>query len=254
MANGGGVRRRLAGVAITLAMAGVLGAATVQAQSALTETIRLAEQGDANAQYHVGFSYAYGTGLPRDDERAVAWYRLAAEQGHAAAQHHLGVMYANGEGTPQDFAEAITWLRKAAAQDYSTARYYLGVMYAKGDGVPEAEADALAWFHDAAAEGEAPAMYMLGVMYGDGAGSARPSVARPSGLTRGIRSRSRRSSNNVEAHKWLSLAASRVTDEEQRFYSAARDRTARSLSPDELAEAQQLAAEWQAAFEEGPIE
>ena len=45
MANGGGVRRRLAGVAITLAMAGVLGAATVQAQSALTETIRLAEQG-----------------------------------------------------------------------------------------------------------------------------------------------------------------------------------------------------------------
>ena len=250
MATRDAMLRRLGGPGLALAISGLLTAGTVEAQSPLTEMIRLAEQGDANAQYHVGFSYAYGTGLPRNDERAVAWYRLAAEQGHAAAQHHLGVMYANGEGTPQDFTEAIAWLRMAAAQDYSTARYHLGVMYARGDGVPEDEREALVWFHEAAAEGDVPAMYMLGVMYGDGAGAPQRSVARPSGTTPGIRSRRIRSADNVEAYKWLSLAASHVADEEQRFYAAARDRTARSLSPTELAEAQQLAAEWQATLQE----
>ena len=248
MANRCATERRVAGLGIALAAVGVLTAGTVTAQSPLAEMIRLAEQGDADAQYQVGFSYAYGTGLPRDDERAVAWYRLAAEQGHAAAQHHLGVMYAHGEGTPQDFTEAIAWLRKAAAQESSPARYYLGVLYANGDGVPENEADALAWFHEAAAEGDVPAMHMLGVMYGDGAGSTRAAVRRPSGATPGVPNRNRRSANNVEAYKWLSLAASHVTDEEQRFYAAVRDSRARSLSADELAEAQELAAEWQAAF------
>ncbi|MDA1185472.1 MAG: tetratricopeptide repeat protein [Acidobacteria bacterium] len=246
--------RRLAGLGITLVLVGGITAGTASAQSPLTEVIRMAELGDAAAQYNVGFSYAYGTGLPRNDERAVAWYRLAAEQGHAAAQHHLGVMYANGEGTPQDFTEAIEWLRKAAAQNYSTARYYLGVMYANGEGVPQDDGDALAWFQDAAAEGEAPAMYMLGVMYGDGVGSTRPSVVRPGGTTPGVRNRRLRSANHVEAYKWLSLAASHVTDEEQRFYATVRDRTARRLSADEIAEAQQLAGEWQAAFEQRQAE
>ena len=242
--------RRLAAVGIALVLVGGIAAGSAQAQSRLTEVIRMAEQGDAAAQYNVGFSYAYGTGLPRNDERAVAWYRLAAEQGHAAAQHHLGVMYANGEGAPQDFTEAILWLRKAAAQDYSTARYYLGVMYANGEGVPQNERDALAWFRDAAAGGDVPAMYMLGVMYADGAGTARAIVKRPAGSTRGIRSRGPRWADKVEAHKWFSLAASHVDDEEQRFYAAIRDRTARDLSADELADAQQLAAEWDAAFEQ----
>ena len=158
-------------------------------------------------------------------------------------------MYANGEGAPQDFTEAVAWLRRAAVQDYSTARSHLGVMYANGDGVPEDEAEALAWFREAADEGDIPAQYMLGVMYSDGADPARASVKRARGSARGISGRRRSAPNNVEAHKWFSLAASHVEGEEQRFYAAIRDRAASKLTPAQLTEAQQLATEWQAAFE-----
>ena len=247
------ITRWLGGLGLAFALLGLTAPVTVSAQGGLTELIRMAEQGDAVAQYNLGFSYAYGTGVPQDDARALAWYRLAAEQGLDAAQHHLGVMYANGEGTTQDFDEAVRWLRMAAAQDYSTARYHLGVMYANGDGVPDDEAEALAWFRESAEEGDVPAQYMLGVMYADGADALRGPVRR-AGSAPSISARGRRAPNTVEAQKWLNLAASHVIGEEQRFYAEIRDREARKLTSEQLAEAQRLAAEWQAAFEQRQTE
>ena len=58
----------------------------------------LAEQGLADAQSSVGWMYAKGEGVPRDDAEAVKWYRRAAEQGHAEAQYNLGSMYDEGLG------------------------------------------------------------------------------------------------------------------------------------------------------------
>ena len=89
--------RRIVGLFVALSLLELAAPEQVSAQSGLTELIRMAEQGDAVAECNLGFSYAYGTGVPQDDALALAWYRRAAEQGLAAAQHHLGVMYANGE-------------------------------------------------------------------------------------------------------------------------------------------------------------
>jgi len=61
---------------------------------------RLADQGDAKAQYELGVRYAHGYGVSRDDQEAAKWYRQAAEQGEADAQHALGVMYDKGQGVP----------------------------------------------------------------------------------------------------------------------------------------------------------
>ena len=58
----------------------------------ITEIHRLAEQGDADAQYNLGDMYARGDGVPEDDAEAVKWLRLAAEQGHADAQFSLDIM------------------------------------------------------------------------------------------------------------------------------------------------------------------
>ena len=63
---------------------------------------RLAEEGNAPAQYLLGGMYYNGEGVPQDYQLAVKWYRKAAEQGEADAQYVLGVMYANGEGVAQD--------------------------------------------------------------------------------------------------------------------------------------------------------
>jgi TPR repeat protein len=57
----------------------------------------LAEQGNADAQFGVGWMYDNGQGVPQDDARAVVWSRKAADQGYARAQLNLGVMYAMAE-------------------------------------------------------------------------------------------------------------------------------------------------------------
>ena len=54
----------------------------------------------------------------------------------------------------------------------------------------------------------------------------------------------------VEAHKWRNLATSRVAGDTQRQYARSRDATAREMTPAQIAEAQRLAREWQATFEQ----
>src|SRR5512143_1584922 len=51
-----------------------------------------AENGDADAQFILGFLYDEGKGVPQDSTEAAKWYRRAAEQGNKAARHNLGLM------------------------------------------------------------------------------------------------------------------------------------------------------------------
>ena len=52
-----------------------------------------------------------------DYATALAGFRNYAEQGNTIAQSNLGFMYANGEGVPKDDAEAVRWYRLAALGD-----------------------------------------------------------------------------------------------------------------------------------------
>lgn len=76
---------------------------------------RLAEQGDANAQYNLGLMYDNGYGIKQDYAQAVSWYRKAAEQWNADAQYNLGNMYSDGQGVRQSHSEAMIWWQKAYA-------------------------------------------------------------------------------------------------------------------------------------------
>ena len=131
---------------------------------------KAAEQGDAKAQTGLGLMYDNGEGVPEDDHQAVLWYRRAAEQGHAGAQTNLGFMYGNGEGVPEDDHQAMLWYRKAAEQGYARAQTNLGLMYDDGEGVPEDDSQAVHWYRKAAEQENADAQYYLGLMYDDGEG------------------------------------------------------------------------------------
>lgn len=48
-----------------------------------------ARHGDAEAQFNLGWMYANGRGLPRDDEMAAFFFKLAAAQGHRQASNML---------------------------------------------------------------------------------------------------------------------------------------------------------------------
>jgi len=82
----------------------------------------LAEKGYAEAQYHLGWLYANGNGMPVDIEKALDWWRAAAVQGHADAQFALGLAYTTGEGIPADLNEAVNWYLTAARQGHQDAR------------------------------------------------------------------------------------------------------------------------------------
>ena len=80
-----------------------------------------AEQGDAEAQFNLGWCYDDGRGVAKDYAEAVKWYRQAAEQGHAEAQYNLGCGYANGQGVAKDKVEAYVWFSMAARADADAA-------------------------------------------------------------------------------------------------------------------------------------
>ncbi len=81
----------------------------------------LAEQGDATAQYNLGYMYHYGLGVPQNSAEAAKWYGRAADQGDANAQYKLGSMYFSGQGVPVDYVVAYMWLNLSAAQGLETS-------------------------------------------------------------------------------------------------------------------------------------
>ncbi|SEN84960.1 Sel1 repeat-containing protein [Roseovarius tolerans] len=83
--------------------------------TAIEKWRRLAEQGDAVAQFNLGTMYESGNGVTRDAAEALKWYRLAAVQGYIGAQNNLSAMYALGRGVPQDIVTAHMWYNIAAA-------------------------------------------------------------------------------------------------------------------------------------------
>ena len=136
---------------------------------------RLAEQGDAKAQYWLGYIYDMGEGVAEDKAEAVRWYRKAADQGFARAQCNLGDMYDSGEGVAENKAEAMRWYRKAADQGYAKAQFLLGLLYAKGEGVPQDKAEAARWYRKAADQGNADAKLALDRLSSPGGGEPRAS-------------------------------------------------------------------------------
>lgn len=109
--------------------------------------------GDKVALRALGWMYANGWHLPKDQARAVACFRKAAEKGDDESQTELGYMYLTGHGVAKDDAQAMNWYRKAADQRNARAQESIADMYERGEGVAEDEHQALYWHRLAAAEG-----------------------------------------------------------------------------------------------------
>jgi len=96
---------------------------------------------------------------------AIIEWTPVAEDGNARAQYNLGWMNANGKGTAQDFKEAIKWYKKSAELGNVNAQYNLANLYLRGQGAAQDDKLAFSWFIKAAEQGDAPAQYNLGRMY-----------------------------------------------------------------------------------------
>ena len=178
-----------------------------------------AEQDDPIAEFYLGLMYLDGKGVVPDARAAASWFRRAAAQKHPAAQYNLGVAYYEGQGVTQSFTEAADWFRRSAEQRYGPAAYNLAAMYEDGLGLDRDPDQALHWYERAAKAGLAEAMHELAAINFSGRlGPADP----------------------VRAYMWLLLAV-RHGDED-----AVPDRldVKGALSPEQIREAEELAASW----------
>ena len=137
----------------------------------------------------------------------------------------------------RDDRVAVTWWRRAAEQGDAEAQFRLGNMYLRGMGdLLQDDAEAVRWFRPAAEQGNARAQVKLGAMYAVGRGVPQ---------------------DQIQAHKWFNLAASRssvlaLTQEERDRAVEMRDLMTSKMTPAQLAEAQRLAREWRPGQSETP--
>lgn len=117
----------------------------------------LADHGDPQAQYLLGFMAQNGLGQPWSNARAAVWYRRAAQQGHAEAQLALGDLYLRGMGVEQDLRVGAAWYASAAVGGHPRGQFEYARLLLHGVGVEQDLEGALAWFGAAAANGVAEA-------------------------------------------------------------------------------------------------
>jgi hypothetical protein len=124
-----------------------------------------------------------------------------------------------------DYASAIRLWRRFADQGDGISQYNLGQMYEAGQGVTRDFAEAAEWYRRAAEHGIPHARLSLGVAYALGRGVPQ---------------------DFLQAHKWLNLAVAAYTADEDRNRAVkARDLVATKMTPQDIAQAQRLARQWE---------
>ena len=123
------------------------------------------------------------------------------------------LLLSSGAYGQSEFDEA----KLLAEQGDAEAQLNLGIRYANGEGVPEDDAEAVKLYRLAAKQGDAEAQNNLGIMYANGDGVPQ---------------------NNVRGYIWWSVAAAQGQEDAKRNRGLVTER----LTPDQLTQAQQIAA------------
>jgi TPR repeat protein len=87
--------------------------------------IRIANDGDAMAQYKAGLLYELGHGVECNPTEALRWYRAAAAQNVVEAHFAIGFLLESGRIEDADEAAAWHWYSLAAAAGHCGARLRL---------------------------------------------------------------------------------------------------------------------------------
>ena len=102
--------------------AGIAAYTVADYAEALVEFQALADQGDMQGQYFVGFFYHNGFGVKTSQVEAVKWFSKAAEQGDPRSQYYVGIIYATGKGIAKDLPKADLWLTLSATNPKTSYR------------------------------------------------------------------------------------------------------------------------------------
>jgi TPR repeat protein len=119
-----------------------------------------------------------------------------------------------------DYAKAAKLFKPLAKKGNAIAQVSLGEMYINGQGVPQDDQEAEKWYRLAAAQGNSVAQSYLGWMYINGQGVPQ---------------------NFELAYMWLNIASATEKDSNRKQQAVeSRDKTARLMNEQQIAEAQEL--------------
>jgi TPR repeat protein len=102
-------------------------------QAAVGFLERAAEAGSPEAQFELAKLYERGTGVERDEKRALELYRAAADQNFADAINDLGFLhYQGGLGLPADPKRALAFFERAADLRHPQAQFNFAALIDDG--------------------------------------------------------------------------------------------------------------------------
>jgi len=124
-----------------------------QADGLFDFQMKLAQKGNAEAQFKVGEMYETGFGVKQDMTEANNWITKAANQGHETAGFKLLYWDMKKNGVTDANKAEVETLKTKANEGNPQAQYYMGKMYAEGVGVKKNSDKAIGWLNKAALVG-----------------------------------------------------------------------------------------------------
>jgi uncharacterized protein len=196
---------------------------------------KAADAGKTQAWYDLGFIYANSAGVKADLPRAIRYWHTGAEKGNADCQFSVGLVYQAGEripgGVKADPAEYTKWYKLAAEQNHQEAIYHLAQLYLWGDGVKKDSVEAAKWFRKGAEAGNWDAQWSLGESYRVGRGVTQDHIQAYALWVAAIDG-----AENPEQSEEMS--------EHIKGMSEQLDKLGQELTPEQIAQAQELSKEW----------
>lgn len=114
------------------------------------------------SQKIIAEEFLRGSFIPRNYDKALKWYTLAAENGNQDALNELAYMYYTGNGVEQDLEKGAEMFLESAYNGSILAQYNVGLIYYSGDGFGDVDLkSAFAWIAIAATNGNQQALTAL---------------------------------------------------------------------------------------------
>ncbi len=125
----------------------------------------LAEKGNADALYLLGFSHETGQGSEASRDKALEYYRKAADAKHKDAAYRLSFILLASD-KEEEREQARKALETAAKEDPAVAGRILGEAYLRGRLTPTPDPDkAVFWWKSAGDAGDVPSVLLLASFY-----------------------------------------------------------------------------------------
>ena len=196
----------------SLALAALFALASCGQASAADQLIpkleQLAARGNGEAHYHLGMAYWTGTGVKKDQQKAVGYFRRAAAAGDPLGAYKLGCLYDGQDGVmKRDAGEALRHKKVAADAGYALAQQDVAALYAEqGD-----FGTAIQWLERAARQGTSDALLAYSSVH-NGAPGIEPDAVKTAAFFRLYLDRIEARS---EQRAWLKSFEKKLTAEQR---------------------------------------